>query len=204
MQWKTAETPVDYPEAVRFMENRVAAIRDGAESDLIWLIEHTSLYTAGTSAKAADLLDARFPVHETGRGGQYTYHGPGQRVAYVMRELPERDLRAYIHNLEEWVIRALRRFGVEGERREGKVGIWVVRDAGREAKIAAIGVRVRHWVAYHGVAINVDPDLSHFNGIVPCGIQDSSVTSLRDLGIQATMTDLDAALKEEWASVFEK
>lgn len=204
MQWKTSETPVDYPEAIRFMEDRVGAIRDGREGDLVWLLEHTPLYTAGTSAKAGDLLDARFPVHETGRGGQYTYHGPGQRVAYVMRELLERDLRAYIHNLEEWVIRALRRFGVEGERREGRVGIWVVRDGGRESKIAAIGVRVRHWVAYHGVAINVDPDLSHFGGIVPCGIHDSSVTSLRDLGIQARMADLDAALREEWASVFEQ
>lgn len=204
MQWKTSETPVDYPEAVRFMEERVDLIREGRESDLVWLLEHTSLYTAGTSAKVADLLDARFPVHQTGRGGQYTYHGPGQRIAYVMRNLPERDLRLYIHNLEEWVIRALSHFGVRGERREGKVGIWVVRDGGREAKIAAIGVRVRHWVAYHGVAINVDPDLSHFNGIVPCGIHDSSVTSLRDLGIQATMADMDAALKEEWASVFEQ
>ncbi len=204
MQWKTAPAPVDYPNAVQFMEGRVAAIREGRESDLIWLLEHTSLYTAGTSAKAADLLDARFPVHETGRGGQYTYHGPGQRVAYVMRDLPERDLRAYIHNLEEWIIRTLSHFGVRGERREGKVGIWVVREDGVCSKIAAIGVRVRHWVAYHGVAINVDPDLSHFNGIVPCGIQDSSVTSLRDLGIQATMAELDAALKEEWVSVFEQ
>lgn len=202
MQWKTSETPVDYPEAVRFMEERVDLIREGRESDLVWLLEHTSLYTAGTSAKAADLLDARFPVHQTGRGGQYTYHGPGQRIAYVMRSLPERDLRLYIHNLEEWVIRALSHFGVHGERREGKVGIWVVRDGGREAKIAAIGVRVRHWVAYHGVAINVDPDLSHFNGIVPCGIHDSSVTSLRDLGIQATMADIDAALKKEWSPIF--
>jgi lipoyl(octanoyl) transferase len=202
MQWKTSETPVDYPEAVQFMEERVDLIRGGRESDLVWLLEHTSLYTAGTSAKAADLLDARFPVHETGRGGQYTYHGPGQRIAYVMRNLPERDLRFYIHNLEEWVIRALSHFGVRGERREGRVGIWVVWDGGREAKIAAIGVRVRHWVAYHGVAINVDPDLSHFNGIVPCGIHDSSVTSLRDLGIQATMADMDAALKKEWAPIF--
>ncbi len=202
MQWKTSQTPVDYPEAVRFMEERVDLIREGRENDLVWLLEHTSLYTAGTSAKAADLLDARFPVHETGRGGQYTYHGPGQRIAYVMRNLPERDLRLYIHNLEEWVIRALGHFGVKGERREGKVGIWVVRDGGREAKIAAIGVRVRHWVAYHGVAINVDPDLSHFNGIVPCGIHDSSVTSLRDLGIQATMAELDAALKKEWPPIF--
>jgi lipoyl(octanoyl) transferase len=202
MQWKTAETPVDYPEAVRFMEERVDLIREGREDDLIWLLEHTSLYTAGTSAKAADLLDARFPVHQTGRGGQYTYHGPGQRIAYVMRNLPERDLRLYIHNLEEWIIRSLAHFGVKGERREGRVGIWVVLPDRREAKIAAIGVRVRHWVAYHGIAINVDPDLSHFNGIVPCGIHDSSVTSLRDLGIQATMADLDAALKEEWPAIF--
>lgn len=205
MEWKTSQTPEIYPDAVTAMEERVAEIRTGTADECVWLLEHPSLYTAGTSAKAADLLDTRFPVFETGRGGQYTYHGPGQRIAYVMLNLKDRqpvpDLKKYIHDLEEWIIRSLARLGVRGERREGRVGIWVAHDGG-EAKIAAIGVRVRHWVSYHGIAINVDPDLEHFSGIVPCGVRDHGVTSLRDLGIQATMQDVDAALKQEWAGVF--
>ena len=193
-----------YPEAVATMEARAAAIRDDGARELVWLLEHPPLYTAGTSARAADLLEPeRFPVYRTGRGGQYTYHGPGQRVAYVMLDLKRRgpDLRCYVHNLEDWVIRSLARFNVTGERREGRVGIWVAR-GGSEAKIAAIGVRVRRWVTYHGIAINVDPDLSHFDGIVPCGIAEHGVTSLTDLGLPVTMADLDVALRETFAEVF--
>lgn len=201
MEWKHSPAPVGYTDALAFMEERVAAIHAGTAPGCVWLLEHPSLYTAGTSAKAVDLLNPRFPVHETGRGGQYTYHGPGQRVAYVMMKLPEPDLKQYIHNLEEWVIRALARLGVTGERREGRVGIWVAHKGG-EAKIAACGVRVRHWVAYHGISINVETDLTHFDGIVPCGISDHGVTSLRDLGLSATMDELDAALTAEWAAVF--
>jgi len=205
MEWKSATEPIAYPEAVKFMEDRVASIRHGQASECVWLVEHPPLYTAGTSAKASDLLNPRFPVFESGRGGQYTYHGPGQRVAYVMLDLKARqtepDLKLYIHNLEEWIIRTLARLGVTGERREGRVGIWVARQGG-EAKIAAIGVRVRHWVTYHGIAINVAPDLEHFSGIVPCGVKDHGVTSLKDLGIDVTMLELDKILKEEWLKVF--
>lgn len=205
MEWKKSTAPQAYPDSITAMENRVDAIRHRRESECVWLLEHPPLYTAGTSAKAADLLDTRFPVFETGRGGQYTYHGPGQRIAYVMLNLKERqsvpDLKKYIHDLEEWIIRSLARLGVAGERREGRVGIWVRKGSG-EAKIAAIGVRVRHWVTYHGIAINVEPDLSHFSGIIPCGVRDHGVTSLRDLGIQSTMQQLDAILEEEWDGVF--
>jgi len=187
------------------MEARVRQIRAGEAGELVWLLEHPPLYTAGTSARAEDLLQPdRFPVYSSGRGGQYTYHGPGQRVAYVMQDLQRRgpDLRAYIHNLEAWVIRALARFNVVAERREGRVGLWVPRGGGREDKIAAIGVRVRRWVTYHGVAINLEPDLSHFEGIVPCGIAEHGVTSLVDLGIPVAMPDLDVALKEAYEEVF--
>lgn len=207
MEWKVSTSPEPYPETVAAMEDRVAAIHAGTAPDCVWLLEHPPLYTAGTSAKASDLLNPRFPVFETGRGGQYTYHGPGQRVAYVMLDLKQRqavpDLKKYIHDLEDWIIRALARFGVTGERRAGRVGIWVAHRGG-EAKIAAIGVRVRHWVTYHGIAINVAPDLSHFSGIVPCGISDHSVTSLRDLGVDATMDDLDQALQAAWKDTFIK
>lgn len=201
--WKVAEGMIAYEDALSFMEERVTAIRNGDAQDLIWLLEHPPLYTAGTSAKAKDLLNPQFPVFETGRGGQYTYHGPGQRVAYVMMDLKKRtpDLKNYVWNLEEWIIRALTELGVKGERREGRVGIWV-RKNDTEAKIAAIGVRVRKWVTYHGIAINVDPDLSHYKGIVPCGIAQYGVTSLKDLGIQAEMRDLDKALRKSWAEVF--
>ena len=191
------------------MEARVAAIRSDAQGELVWLVEHPPLYTAGTSAKASDLLDARFPVYETGRGGQLTYHGPGQRVAYVMLDLKRRnpDVRAYVAGLEDWIMRALAIFGVIAERRPGRVGLWVAMDRygglpGTEAKIAAIGVRVRHWITYHGAAINLAPDLSHYAGIVPCGIREHGVTSLKALGIGATMEDLDRALIEVWPAVF--
>jgi lipoyl(octanoyl) transferase len=209
VEWAVAPAPVAYPDAVAAMEARVAAIRAGEQGEQVWLVEHPPLYTAGTSAKPSDLLEARFPVHETGRGGQLTYHGPGQRVAYVMLDLKRRnpDVRAYVAGLEDWITRALTTFGVAAERRAGRVGLWVEMDrygglAGTEAKIAAIGVRVRHWITYHGAAINLAPDLSHYAGIVPCGIREHGVTSLKALGIRATMEDLDRAMGEAWPAVF--
>ena len=209
VDWITADGLVDYEEALAFMEDRVAAIHDGAADECVWLVEHPPLYTAGTSADPSDLVDPdRFPVFDAGRGGQYTYHGPGQRTAYVMLNLNQggpnraKDVRAYVHNLEEWIIRTIASFGVDGGRREGRVGIWVDMADGTEAKIAAIGVRVRKWVTFHGIAINVAPDLSHFDGIVPCGIAEHGVTSLKDLGIDATMADVDAALKAQFDAVF--
>ena len=204
-EWRIERSPVHYPAAVAAMETRVAAIRSGDAREMVWLLEHPPLYSAGTSAKPDDLLQpGRFPVFKSGRGGQYTYHGPGQRVAYVMLDLKRRgpDLRAFVNSLEDWVIGALARFNVTGKRREGRVGIWVERGAGREDKIAAIGVRVRHWVSYHGVAINLEPDLEHFAGIVPCGIAEHGVTSLVDLGLPVTMADLDVALEQSFAEVF--
>ena len=208
-EWRVAPEPVDYQMAVAEMESRVAAIRQGRAPELVWLLEHPPLYTAGSSAKPQDLLNAgSLPVYGTGRGGQYTWHGPGQRVAYVMLDLQRRgqDLRVYVGNLEEWIIRALAQFNVTGERREGRVGIWVDRGAGREDKIAAIGVRVRRWVTYHGIAINVEPELSHFDGIVPCGIADENlgVTSLVDLGLPVTMEDLDNALMTTFVESFDE
>lgn len=192
------------------MEARVAAIRAGTAPELVWLLEHPPLYTAGTSARTADLVDPdRLPVFPSGRGGQYTYHGPGQRVAYVMLDLQRRnpDLRHFVGGLEEWAIRALARFGISGERREGRVGIWVQRPDGREDKIAAIGVRLRRWVTFHGISINLDPDLTHYAGIVPCGIHATDaapfgVTSLRALGVNTDMAALDRALKETFDDVF--
>lgn len=203
---KSAE-PVPYDAAVAAMEERVAAIRAGTADELLWLLEHPALYTAGTSADAADLLDARFPVFKTGRGGQYTYHGPGQRVGYVMVDLKKRqdvpDIRKYVWQLEEAIIRTLAAFGIAGERRDGRVGIWVARGGGREDKVAAIGVRVRRGVTYHGIAINVDPDLSHFSGIVPCGISAHGVTSMRELlGISIDIVAMDSALVESFSDVF--
>ena len=206
VEWRISDRPVPYPEALAVMEERVAAIRAGDASELVWLLEHPPLYTAGTSARADDLLTpARFPVFTAGRGGQYTYHGPGQRVAYVMLDLQARgpDLRAYIWRLEEWLIRTLDQFNVRGERRAGRVGIWVVKPDGTEAKIAAVGVRIRRWVSYHGVAINLDPDLEHFAGIVPCGIRDFGVTSLADLGLTTSMAELDSALRSIFPAVFD-
>ena len=206
IEWRIAEAPVDYEAAVEAMETRVAAIRAGAAPELVWLLEHPPLYTAGTSARPEDLLDPQLlPVHRTGRGGRYTYHGPGQRIAYVMLDLArrDRDVRCHVHRLEEWMIRTLARFGVKGERRDGRVGIWVERPGGEEEKIAAIGVRVRRWVTYHGVALNVDPELEHYRGIVPCGIAEHGVTSLRALRVGATIAEIDAALRATFREVFE-
>jgi lipoyl(octanoyl) transferase len=205
VEWRISDRPIPYPDAIAAMEARVEAIRAGREPELCWLLEHPPLYTAGTSARIHDLLaPERFPVFDAGRGGQYTYHGPGQRVAYVMLDLLRRkpDLRRYIRQLEEWVIQALARFNVQGERREGRIGIWVVKPGGHEAKIAAIGVRVRRWVTYHGVAINLEPDLEHFSGIVPCGVSGFGVTSLADLGLSTTMLELDAALMATFEEAF--
>jgi len=207
--WRISDLPVPYPEAVDFMEKRAAEIRAGTAPETLWLLEHPPLYTAGTSAKADDLLaPGRFPVFETGRGGQFTYHGPGQRVIYVMLDVKKRgaDVRQFVRDLEAWVIGTLARFNVKAERREGRVGLWVV-DGKREDKIAAIGIRLRHWVSFHGISINVDPDLSHFNGIVPCGISESiatpfGVTSLAKLGQMVTMPELDIALKAAFEDVF--
>lgn len=198
-EWLTSDTPVAYPDALALMENRVAAIRAGTARELVWLLEHPPLYTAGTSADPSELLAAGgLPVYSTGRGGRFTWHGPGQRVAYVMLDLNRRgqDLHAFVAGLEDWIIAALARFGVTGERRQGRVGVWVAKPSGRESKIAAIGVRVRRWVSFHGISINVDPDLAHYAGIVPCGISEHGVTSLAALGIDATMADLDEALRE--------
>jgi lipoyl(octanoyl) transferase len=196
---------VDYREAEAAMEARAAAIRAGQAPELVWFLEHPPLYTAGTSAQPEDLLTPdRLPVFATGRGGQYTYHGPGQRVAYAILDLKRRgqDVRRYVTDLEEWMIRALADVGVIGERRAGRVGIWVVGKDGREDKIGAIGVRVRHWVSFHGISINVSPDLGHFAGIVPCGIAAHGVTSLQDLEVKATMAELDKALNVQFEKVF--
>jgi lipoyl(octanoyl) transferase len=208
-EWKIDKGLVPYEEAVSFMEDRAKAIRDGGAADCIWLLEHPPLYTAGTSANRADLLTTDLPVYETGRGGQYTYHGPGQRIAYAMMDLQKRgaDLRTYIFHLEEWIIKSLALLGVQGERRGGRVGIWIDmsrhgKPTGTEAKIAAIGVRVRKWVTYHGLSINLSPDLSHYNGIVPCGISQHGVTSLSDLGVQVSVDELDDALCKSFDKIF--
>ncbi len=206
IEWRVSQTPVEYAAAIEEMEERVAAIRAGAAGELVWLLEHPPLFTAGTSARDEELLEpGRLPVHRTGRGGRYTYHGPGQRIAYVMLDLRRRgqDVRCHVHQLEEWIIRTLARFEVVGERRDGRVGIWVVRPSGNEEKIAAIGVRVRRWVTYHGLALNVDPELEHYRGIVPCGIAEHGVTSLAELGIATTMEEVDTALGSAFAEVFE-
>jgi len=205
IEWRVSKTPVDYLAAVEEMETRVAAIHAGTAAEYVWLLEHPPLYTAGTSARDEELLEpSRLPVHRTGRGGRYTYHGPGQRIVYVMLDLHRRgqDVRCFVNKLEEWVILTLARFGVRGERRNARVGIWVTRPGGREEKIAAIGVRVRHWVTYHGVALNLDPELDHYRGIVPCGISEYGVTSLAELGVAVTMEEVDAALQGTFAEVF--
>lgn len=204
-EWRSQHDLVEYQDALATMEQRVADIRAGSAPELVWLLEHPPLYTAGTSAAEDELLDAgRFPVHRTGRGGRYTYHGPGQRIAYVMLDLKRRgpDVRQFVRNLEGWVIATLDHFGVTGERRDGRVGIWVTGPDGAEEKIAAIGVRIRHWVTFHGLAINVDPDLEHFNGIIPCGIAGYGVTSLRRLGVTASLEDVDAVLHETFEAHF--
>jgi lipoyl(octanoyl) transferase len=214
VEWITSEAPVPYETAVAEMEARAAAIRDGAAAEAIWLVEHPSLYTAGTSADPRDLkAPDRFPVYETRRGGQYTYHGPGQRVVYVMLDLETRgrDVRAFVGRLEAWVIAALAEFNLRAEIRPGRVGVWIARPdkpplpdgTPREDKIAAIGVRLRKWVSFHGLSINVEPDLSHFDGIVPCGIEGHGVTSLVDLGLPVTMPDVDVALRRSFAEVFD-
>lgn len=204
--WRVSEQPVAYLEAVDFMETQVALIRQGEAPEMVWLLEHPPIYTAGTSAKPQDLLEpGRFPVHATGRGGQYTYHGPGQRVAYVMLDLNKRgpDIRALVCNLEKWLIDTLACFNIIGERREGRVGIWVRRpDNSGEDKIAAVGVRVRRWVSYHGISINLNPDLTHYDGIVPCGIAGHGVTSLAKLGHGISMRELDAALQKTFEPIF--
>lgn len=210
LEWAILPGLTPYAETLSRMESRVAAIRAGTAGEAVWLVEHAPSYTAGTSARAEDLRDARFPVFEAGRGGQWTYHGPGQRTGYVMLDLqhphggmPARDIRAYVEGLEEWLIQALGHFGVKGERRAGRIGIWVVDPrTGQENKIGAIGVRVTRWVTWHGVALNVAPDLGHFGGIVPCGIAEYGVTSLQALGIPASMADADAALHAAWGKVF--
>ena len=208
VEWITAPGLTEYEAAVAEMEARVAAIAAGEAPERVWLVEHPPLYTAGVSARDDDLLDVgRFPVHRTGRGGQFTYHGPGQRVAYVMLDLTQRgrDVRGFVRGLEQWLIGALAEFGVPADVRDGRVGVWVERKGpgwSREDKIAAIGVKVRKWVSFHGVSLNVEPDLSHFGGIVPCGIQEHGVTSLMDLGVLATMDDTDAALKTSFRRVF--
>jgi lipoyl(octanoyl) transferase len=211
LEWRVSCGLTPYPDALAELRRRVDAIRAGTAGELVWSVEHPPIYTAGTSAKPAELTDAaRFPTYAAGRGGQWTYHGPGQRVVYVMLDLtqphgavPTNDIHCYVNALEEWLIRALERFNVQGERRKGRVGIWISdRATGMEAKIAAIGVRVSRWVSWHGVALNVDPDLSHFSGIVPCGVREHGVTSLAALGIPATLHDADVALKAAWDEVF--
>jgi lipoyl(octanoyl) transferase len=211
--WAVSDEQIPYPVALAAMQGRVAGIRAGTAAEQVWLLEHPPLYTAGSSARAEDLADPkRFPTFDAGRGGQWTYHGPGQRVAYVMLDLERahgtvraRDLHAYVEGLEEWLILALDQFGIRGERRAGRVGVWVAdRAAGTEAKIGAIGVRVTRWVSWHGVSLNVDPALDHFTGIVPCGIRAHGVTSLHALGVLASMEEADAALMGAWAGVFGK
>lgn len=213
VEWLVADDLTTYPDAEAFMEARVAAIRDGTANELVWLVEHPPLYTAGTSAREEDLLSPdRFPVYKTGRGGEFTYHGPGQRVAYVMLDLKRRreDIRAFVAALEEWIIRTLDSFNVKGERREDRVGVWVMRPekprladgSMAEDKIAAIGIRLRRWVSFHGISINVEPQLENFGGIVPCGIAEHGVTSLVDLGLPVSMDDLDVALKQSFNDVF--
>ena len=210
-EWRIGDGLTEYPFALAAMQQRVAAIRAGTAGELVWLVEHPPLYTAGTSAKPAELTDpGRFPTFAAGRGGQWTYHGPGQRTLYVMLDLNRahgrvaaQDIRCYVNGLEEWLIRTLDRFNVKGERREGRVGIWVADPVtGLESKIGAIGVRVTRWVSWHGVALNVEPNLSHFGGIIPCGLPQFGVTSLAALGIPATMNDADVALRAAWDEVF--
>jgi lipoyl(octanoyl) transferase len=209
VEWRVSDSPVAYDAAVAAMDSRVAEIAAGRTTELVWLLEHPPLYTAGTSAQRADVLDARFPVFDSGRGGQMTYHGPGQRVAYAMLDLKRRgpDVRRYVATLEEWIIRTLAAFNVRGERREDRIGVWVRRPekgAAFEDKIAAIGIRVRQWVTLHGIALNVEPDLSHFAGIVPCGVQEQryGVTSLADVGVPVSMPEVDMAMRCAFEALF--
>jgi lipoyl(octanoyl) transferase len=205
MEWKTAEKSVEYPAALETMERRVDGIIAGTAGELGWLLEHPPLYSAGTSAKPGDLFQGSpFPTYDTGRGGEWTYHGPGQRVCYLMLDLKKRemmDMHAYVRRLEQWIISTLKEFGIDGFTREGRVGVWV-KDKTGEAKIAALGVRVRKWVTYHGISLNVSPDLSHYAGIVPCGIKEHGVTSLKAMGIDASMTEIDAILQKKFLGIF--
>lgn len=205
VEWRVATDPVDYSLALEEMEARAKSVADGETSEQVWLLEHPPLYTAGTSAKPSDLVEPdRFPVFKAGRGGQYTYHGPGQRVAYLMLDLRERgrDVRCFVSGVEQLVIDTLSEFGVDGGRREGRVGVWVDMADGTEAKIAAIGIRIRRWVSFHGLSINVAPDLTHFSGIVPCGIREHGVTSLADLGISVSMDEVDQVLRQKFEAIF--
>ncbi|AVF06036.1 MULTISPECIES: lipoyl(octanoyl) transferase LipB [Devosia] len=207
VEWRIFERPLGYEAALTMMDERVAAIAAGAAPEAVWLLEHPPLYTAGTSARPEDLLNPRFPVYPAGRGGQFTYHGPGQRVAYVMLDLTKRgrDIRCLVQGLEQWVIDTLAAHNISGERREGRVGVWVPRPEkglAREDKIAAIGVRVRKWVTFHGISLNVAPDLSHYDGIVPCGITDQGVTSFEDLGALVSMAEVDSVLRGRFESIF--
>lgn len=205
LEWQIADELVPYLDALETMEKRAAQIRDGQAGELIWLLEHPPLITSGTSAKAADLLaPERFEVFHAGRGGQYTYHGPGQRIAYCLLDLRKRgrDLRLFVSMLEAWMISALAELGIRGERREGRVGIWIA-DGNREAKIGAIGVRVRHWITFHGMSLNVRPDLSHFDAIVPCGVREHGVTSLEQLGLHLTMDEVDDLLQRHFRKIFD-
>ena len=213
VEWIISDGFTDYPQAVAWMEARAAAIAQGSANEAVWLVEHPPIYTAGTSAKPADLTDPnRFPVFNSKRGGQYTYHGPGQRVAYVLLDVSARgrDVRKFVQQLEAWVIATLEEFNIKGEIREGRVGVWVTRNDKprtatgqlREDKIAAIGIRLRKWISFHGISLNLDPDLRHFDGIIPCGITDHGVTSLVDLGLPVTMNDLDLALRRRFETIF--
>ncbi|HIA22064.1 MAG TPA: lipoyl(octanoyl) transferase LipB [Alphaproteobacteria bacterium] len=205
IEWKITDSLVPYKSSVEAMEQRVAAIRTGVARELVWLLEHPEIYTRGTSANEDELLrKPRFPVFETGRGGRYTYHGPGQRVIYVMLDLRRRgsDIRAYVRDLEQWLIDSLADFGLNAERRLGRVGIWIPRDDGCEAKIGAIGVRVRRWISFHGVSLNVEPNLDHYSDIVPCGVLDHGVTSIADLGLKIKMSDVDFVLRQNFEKNF--
>jgi len=205
LEWKITQGLTPYEDAIEFMEQRVADIIKGEARELVWLLEHPPLYTAGTSANIKDLvMPGRFPTYNVGRGGQYTYHGPGQRVVYVMLDLTKRgrDVRKYVTQLEQWIIETLATFDITAERRGNRVGVWVTRQNQTEDKIAALGVRVRKWVSFHGICLNVNPDLDHYSGIVPCGITEHGVTSLADLGVAASMPDVDAALKAQWGVIF--
>ncbi len=205
LEWLISDAAVPYAEALAVMEERIAEIRAGRAPEMVWLLQHPSIYTAGTSARDEDLLNpSALPVHRTGRGGQYTYHGPGQRIAYVMVDLRRRgnDVRRYVRDLESWIIATLDRFNIRGERRAGRIGVWLPRGDGRDDKIAAVGVRVRHWITYHGISLNVDPDLSHYDGIVPCGVSEHGVTSLDALGLPITMAEVDQELRATFGEIF--
>lgn len=205
IEFKTSKHLINYPEALKAMEARISQIHNKTSDELVWFLEHPAIYTAGTSASPNDLLNSiDFPVYETGRGGQYTYHGPGQRIVYIMIDLKKReaDLRKYVENLENWIIQTLKEFGISSERKLGRVGIWTIDSNGKEAKIAAIGIRVRKWITYHGIAINVNPKLEHYSGIIPCGIKEFGVTSIKELGYNITYTQLDDMLKRKFNDFF--